>query len=457
MADHTRFTARNFSGLAVLMFTLSMVTVGFGAVDMVMIAPKGITAVAAVGQADVLVAAIFAFFTGVVDAFSSRLAIAEGEGSTAMRLPVLAGAMALALVPCQLVGVALAAGTGPALSLFGQKHELIPLITDYVGVRCCAVVPVLVYVAINETLKICGLRNLSALVLVLGFAVNACLNWAFLYTGCSHLFSSPSAAVAYATVVAQTLMALSGALLLRRQLRVRLMGFQRPQLDSVTQEFRSLARTAPGIGVRHLNDYMGSVIPLLFIGTMGVATLAAANIATKIYTLFCRVPQACFAATFVFHGYALGREKAVPRAMVRRLAAYCAAPTAVAVVGTVLASSWLVSLFSDGSLPGPLARNLLLAYLSYLPAYFFEQFFGELLTNHQRGGLLMVSSSVITYALTIPLALYTVFVVHSPFFAIASKGVSTAVLAVVFWRVLRGEQTRSPLVVVGRESEVGVA
>ena len=102
--EHTKLTVPNFAGLSSVIFGLSMVTVGFGALDLAMVAPKGIDNVAAVGQADVLVAGIYAFFIGAVDAFSSRVAIAEGEGSTARRLPVVALALIGLLIPCQVLG-----------------------------------------------------------------------------------------------------------------------------------------------------------------------------------------------------------------------------------------------------------------------------------------------------------------------------------------------------------------
>ena len=106
---------------------------------------------------------------------------------------------------------------------------------------------------------------------------------------------------------------------------------------------------------------------------------------------------------------------------------------------TVALSYWLVLAFAGDGMDVGLAQVLLLAYLLYLPAYFVEQFAGELLTVHQRGGLLSVASTVVTYAMTIPLASVAVLVGDSAFWAIASKGVSTAVLAAVFWVALRRE------------------
>jgi Na+-driven multidrug efflux pump len=435
--QHTRLTLRNYSGFSMVILALGLIMAGFGAIDLMMIAPKGLGYVAAAGQGDVLVAAVYAIYLGVVDVFASRLAIAEGGSATARRLPVLFAALVLLLVPCQLLGVLVAQGTGPALSLFHQNPHLIPLVGDYVGVRVYAVIPVLLYAAVNEGLKICGMKNFSVLALGFGFAMNVVLDWVFLYTGAAGAFASPTQAVSTATVAAQTLMAVFGGLVLARQLRTRRERMARPGRAEVLTEFASMARTAVGVGVRHLNDYAGTVIPLLFIGTMGVQVTAAAVIATKIYTLFCRVPQACFGGTFAYYGYALSKQDTDLPTTVRRLNRYAAVPTAVAAVASLATATWLVEAFAGNGLHIGLARTLFFAYLLYLPVYFCEQQFGEMLTVHQRGTLLLTASTATTYILTIPVAGWAVFALHSAFWAIACKGLGSAVLAALFWRTLR--------------------
>lgn len=434
---HTYLTIKNYANYASVILMLSVVAVGFGAVDLVMIAPKGLNHVAAVGQGDLVVAGIYAFFIGVVDVFSSRLAVAEGEATIARRLPVLAAGLLILLVPCQLIGLVLGAGTEPILSIFGQDRELIPLIGDYVVVQTYSIVPVILYYAISEALKICGMKSLSTVVLVFGFCANVILDWAFLYTGIAYYFPSPESAVATSTVVAQTVMAFCGGGMFVLQMRARGERFLRPGGAASMREFGSMAPTALGVGVRHLNDYTGAIVPILFIGTMGVQVLAAAVVATKIYTLFCRVPQACFSGTFVFYGYALGRYESDLAGMVRKLGIYAAIPTAVATLAVLVFSPWLVAAFASDGLDLHLAQSLLWAYMLYILAYFFEQLFGEMLTVHQRSGLLFTASTLLAYGLTIPMAWYSVFAVHSAFLAIASKGLSTAILALIFWHTLR--------------------
>ncbi len=95
--------------------------------------------------------------------------------------------------------------------------------------------------------------------------------------------------------------------------------------------------------------------------------------------------------------------------------------------------------FASPGLDRGLAVILLMAYLLYLPAYIFDQSLAAMLVVHQRGRLLFVSSTLATYLLTLPLAWYAVFVLHSAFLAVASNGVATAVQALISWRMLRGE------------------
>ncbi|MGW1564075.1 MATE family efflux transporter [Streptomyces sp. NPDC002144] len=439
MREHTRLTVSNYAGFAGVMLAVGLVTTGFGMVDLLMVAPKGVNHVAAVGQGSVLLMGVSAFFLGVIDAFAGRLAIAEGEGTTARRLPSLAAALLVTLALCQLAALLLTAVTEPVLSLLRQDRDLVPLLGDYMRVRLYGVGVVMLYAAFNEALKTCGAKNRSLATLVLGFGVNALFNWVFLETGWARFFASPESAVATATVIANTVMAATAAWMFAAHMRTRGERFYGPKRAAVLRELRSTSVAGAGVGARHVNDYVGSIVPMTFIGTMGVKTLAASVIAANIYTVFCRVPQACVQATFVYYGYAVGQKGADRVRTVRTLLSYTAVPTAVAALLVVISSPWLVAAFAGPGLDRSLAVVLLLAYLLYLPAYIFDQSLSTLLVVHQRGAVLFVASTLATYLLTIPLSWYAVFLLDSAFLAVASNGVATAVQAAVFWRMLRRE------------------
>ncbi|MEV7191434.1 MATE family efflux transporter [Streptomyces sp. NPDC093510] len=429
---------RNYAGLATTIGLIGLASVGFGAIDLLMIAPKGIDQVAAVGLGDVITAGISALFViGIVDTFSGRLAIAEGSGSIARRLPALAGALLLLVIPVQIVASLIILGVEPALRLAGQSADVVPLTGDFVTVRGLSIGFSVVYAALNEALKICGLKNKSLMLLVLGFGANAALNWLFLYTGAAELFASPAAAVAAATTAAQLLIACGSLWLFLRALRERADSFAKLSWSTSAAEARSMARTAPGVGVRHFNDYSGTIARTMLLGTLGVRTLAAVTVAVKIWSLFCRIPQACVSSTFVFYGYRLGEGEPDLSRTSRLLLRYAAVPTAAGAVLVAVFSPWLVAAFADGQQDTELTRSLVLACLLTVPAYLLEHHFGEILTVHQRGGLLALASTVTNYALAIPLAAVAVFVWDSAVLAVAGALIPSAVLALVFWRAVR--------------------
>ncbi|MFF5283965.1 MATE family efflux transporter [Streptomyces sp. NPDC013171] len=434
---HTQLTVRNFTDLSGTVFAIMLVSVGAGAIDLLMIAPKGLDHVAAAGQGELIVTAAFAFFIGLTDTFSSRLAMAEGQGTSAQRLPVLAGAFLLALVPAQVLAVVVVLCVEPLLTLIHQDPALVPLVGDYTAIRIGAVCLALVHVAVAESLKICGLKRVAMAAPVVGLGINAMLNWLFLYTDLSRHFSSPESAVTASTVGVQLVLAAGSLVVFLRQMRLRAEPFERPDKGEMWAEFSSMVRTAPGIGVRHLNDWAGAVVPTLFIGTLGVEALAATVVATKIYTVFCRVPQSCVSGAFIFYSYAVGRDSPDLAKTARRLLVYIAVPTGLAALLLAAAAYSLVDVFGSGEADARAALWVLLAFMLPLPFYVLSAGYGEMLTVHQRGGLMSVWSTVTTYAIAIPLAWYAVSVWESPALAIALAGLQTPILAYVFGRALR--------------------
>ncbi len=412
---------------------IGIVSVGYGMVDMAMIAPLGVGHLAAVGQGELITSGVLALLMGLRDSFSSRLAIAEGEGKTAIQLPLLFISFLLALFPCQIFAWLLTYGASPFLHFLKQDQALIPGITAFLDVRLLSIIPVLTFIVCRETLKICGYRNVATINTVFGLAINAGLNWVFLYSSYSKFFSSPEQAVALATLGAQMIMAAVAIFILAREFKARNALWETPKVSELINMSTSILKTGFGIGIRHFNDYVGSIIPMMFIGTLGANVLAAAHVATQLYTFFCRIPQSCFSTTFIFFGYTLGRNPDEVRETTFILFKYALITTLVGFILFMSSSQYLVELFKSPGLDKKLAIQLFWAYLLYMPFYFVEHFFGEILSVKQQGKLLFYASTIITYCLTLPLAYYSVFILDSAFFAIASKGVSCAILAFIFW------------------------
>lgn len=442
-ARHTRLTKRDFAGFAGMMLLLEFVIVGMGAVDLLMITPFGVTHIAALGLAELITIAVFAFFTGLVHTYASRLALAEGEGELARRLPVLAGASVLLLLLFQLAGQGIGWVMEPALHAMRQDPGIVPLVGDYVGVRFDGVAPALVATALGVTLRVCGAKRQAVLVLVAGFVGNIVLDYAFLYTPALGFFASPESGVATATVLTHCAMVPLGAWFLVRLFRERGERFAAPSARAVLAEFASLSPTACGVGARNINDYLSSTLPILFIGTMGAGAVVATAVATKVYTLYCRIPQSCFEAAFVFYGYAGSSARSVLLRTRTAVMSYSAAVTAVTTAGVLLASPWLLLAFSGEGVDRTLTQWMFLAYMVSMPVYFFDQILARFLTVHQRGGVLF-ATSLPAYLVALPLAWYAAFVLDSAFLAIASRGAVFALSALYFWWVLRRDHWSTP-------------
>ncbi len=433
IADHTRLTTSGFVGFTGSMFALGMLNVVFGAIDLAMVAPFGVEQVSAVGLGDAVVVLVLAFCAGIVDIFTSRLAVAEGNGTTAIRLPVLVLALALILGVVQVVAIVISVCMAPLLDIFGQPDTVIPLASGYTTARLgCGVVATLATTVTLEILKVVGLRNWSVTTLCIGLVLNVGFNWLMLYSTLAALFPSPAAAVAWSTVVTQACMAVFGVLFLARFLRARETRVEIPSWDSVRREAISIGATGSGVGIRHLNDYVGYTIPFLLMGTLGVQTLAAVTVAARVWTLYCRVPQACFTSSFIFYNYAIDRSYSESREVQRRVLRMSAWPTFAAAVLVLGLSPFIVLLLAGSDADHVLAVSLVYAFFIGLIPYFLAGFYGELLTAHQAGAFFSISSSVVTYAFVLPFAVVGVFVFHSAFFAIASTAVASLILAVLF-------------------------
>ena len=441
-AAHACLTWPGYFGYMSVAFWAGLIVVGFGAVDLVMVAPFGAVHLAAVGQADILATAIMAGVLGFSDSFASRLARAEGARHLRAKLLPLGVALTIVATGLTVLSVFFAPLVTPLLTVFGQVEALIPLMATYITVRLFGAGVFLVFYASNETLKICGYRRLAIMVLVLGLMVNAATNGIFLYVEpLAGRFASPTAAVAWATLASEAVMAMAAIGLTIRMLRHRIDWFMAGRFGSLAAELGGLLRNGPGAGARRFNDYVSALIPLLLIGTLSVATVAAATVATRLYMIFCRIPQASFAASFVFYNYELGRlgvrSMDTARGLVRRL---LAASGAITLAGLMLSALLLPSAldYMGSEVDQDLALWLLAAYFAALPAYVFEQFYAQLLVAHERGSFLFVSTTLTTYAVTLPLCWLVVINMADPFAVLLARGAGSIILAVVFRRAYSG-------------------
>ena len=168
--------------------------------------------------------------------------------------------------------------------------------------------------------------------------------------------------------------------------------------------------------------------------------MAASTVASTIWTLFCRVPQACFGAAFVFYGYVSESGGAVAREVRRRIAIYSAIPMAVAVVVFLALSPALIWILTAGNLDTWTGMIMVAAFFIVVVPYFFEGLNGELLSVLEDGGFMSWTSTLTTWLGNIGFAAFGIFVLHSAFWAFALAVIPTIVLGSAFtWRLTPDE------------------
>ena len=254
------------------------------------------------------------------------------------------------------------------------------------------------------------------------------------------LFSSPTAAVAWATLVSEATMAIAASILASWLLRYRVNWSLSNISVSFGAEFFALLRHGPGAGARRLNDYVSALIPLLLIGTFSVAAVAAAAVATRIYMIFCRIPQATFAAAFLYYSYALGQRSIVTsfalQDTVRKL---LRASVIITTIGLAVSAFFLTPILDliEGGADRTLVLWLLAAFMIALPAYVFEQFFAELLVANERSQFLLVSTSITTYLVILPLCWFVAKESGDAFSVLLARGLGSLILGGLFFLAFR--------------------
>lgn len=442
--EHTTLTPRSFASFSSVVFGLGLLAVGFSVVDTAMIAPFGLTYVAAVGIGEAVVMLIVAFFSGFIDIFSARLARAEGKGNSSTVFPELLRAYALTIVLLEVVAVLIALAVWFVIPTIVSDESVAHAARQYAVVRLLGVALIAAHSGAREALKTVGARSSSIVVYTVGLAVNVVLNALFLFAIPGTLGGSPTIALALSTVVSQAAIFALGVASLRNSLKHR--AFEPVNNENVKEQLRTMLVRGAGIGVRHLNDYAGGTIPFIMASSLGVTWLAAITVASTIWTVFCRVPQACFGAAFVFFGYSVEKGPSAARAVRASVTRYSALPIAVATVAFLAASPILVMFLSAGQLDMKTGLTMVAAFFIVVVPYFFEGLNGELLSVFEDGGFMSWTSTVSTWFGNIGLAAFGIYVLHSAFWAFALAIVPTICLAVAFtWRLSKLASERLPV------------
>lgn len=314
-------TRADFAALLRLAGPLVLIQVGtmlMGVVDTVMVGRVSPAALASVALGNMYFFAISIFGMGVLFALDPIIAQALGaRDELAVRRGLQRG-LVLSLGLTLPITLALLTAR-PVLELVNQPPEVIPDAAGYVYRNALSVWPFYVFVVLRQTLQAHRRVLPIGLTIVVANVVNVVLNYAWIYGN----FGFPALGVigsAWATTTSRWLMAAVLLALGWRTLRPYVTHVA-PNLLDLTPLWRMLKLGLP-IGTQMMLEGGAFNVMALLMGWLGVAQVAAHQIALNLASLTFMVPLGVSSAAAVLVGHAVGRGDAegVRRSTVASLA-----------------------------------------------------------------------------------------------------------------------------------------
>ena len=439
ISNQSALTIGDFYSYSLTALSIGLVNFSFGAIDLAMVAPLGIKHFAAIAQAEIIFTFLYTFLVGVTDIYIGSLATKVGRKKDAGEYFAPIIAILITTVLLSLFCILLSPLVSQALHYFGQNEELVPGIADYLRVRMYSIAPMLLFMASIETLKVLGLKTVSISALVIGAVTNALLNYIFLSIWIGKY--SPEYLISVATSLCHTVVFLYSVILLTKRLRLPNRNPKYSLYMDVIGHFKIISTKAPIIGLRHMNDYLGAIFPIVLVGTLDTITMTVVGYVTKIYMFYCRVPQACLSATFVYYNYC--KKVIGEHELIKRLFKYTAIPTATSLLILLLLFPLVILLGSSMGLPNTQVSEVFIAYFIFIPFYLVEQFSAEILTAKVNTKAMLVGSAIATYIITMPISYYSVVHLESAAIAIAAKGLGTIFCSIIFYKALKNSLKHS--------------
>jgi MATE family multidrug resistance protein len=314
-------TRADFGTLLRLAGPLVLIQVGtmlMGVVDTVMVGRVSPGALASAALGNMCFFALSIFGMGVL--FALDPIIAQGLGARdelAVRRGLQRGLVLSLVLTLPITLVLLTAG--PVLALVNQPPEVIPDAAGYVHRTALSVWPFYVFVVLRQTLQAHHRVLPIGVTIVIANVVNVVLNYAWIYGN----FGFPALGVlgsAWATAASRWLMAATLLALGWRTLRPYLARVA-PNLLDPKPLWRMLKLGLP-IGAQMMLEGGAFNVMALLMGWLGVAQVAAHQIALNLASLTFMVPLGVSSAAAVIVGHAVGRGDAdgVRRATVASLA-----------------------------------------------------------------------------------------------------------------------------------------
>jgi MATE family multidrug resistance protein len=302
-------TRADFSALLRLAGPLVLIHVGtmlMGVVDAVMVGRVSPAALASVALGNMYFFAISIFGMGVLFALDPIIAQALGaRDELAVRRGLQRGLVLSLVLTVPITLILLTAG--PVLELVNQPPEVIPDAAGYVYRNALSVWPFYVFVVLRQTLQAHHRVAPIGLTIVAANVANVVLNYAWIYGN----FGFPAMGVigsAWATTASRWLMAVT-LLALGWQTLKPYFAHVAPNLLDLKPIWRMLKLGLP-IGAQMLLEGGAFNVMALLMGWLGVAQVAAHQIALNLASLAFMVPLGVSSAAAVIVGRAVGRGDA---------------------------------------------------------------------------------------------------------------------------------------------------
>lgn len=288
--------------LALPIVAVQLGTQAMGLVDTVMVGHMSAHVLAAVALGNLYFFNVVIFGTGVLMALDPIVSQAMGASDHAGVARALKRGLVLALA-LSAFSIALLAPAGPVLRFFHQPADILDDTRAYLLISIAGVLPYFVFVVLRQTLQAMSRVGPIVWTLVLANAMNAGLNWVFVY---GHLGSPARGAAgsAIATAVSRWAMAVLVALLTWPRLRP----YVRSGAGGTWEAgaiWRMLRLGAPIGGQQMLEVGAFGAIGLLM-GALGTIQMAAHQIAITMASLTFMVPVGVGSAAAVRVGHAIG-------------------------------------------------------------------------------------------------------------------------------------------------------
>ncbi|WP_186828296.1 MATE family efflux transporter [Pseudomonas syringae] len=391
----------DFYGFALIIGLSSSMQMIWSVSDLWVVGQVSVKYIAALGLVDAVFSIISALAYGVIDIHATQIANAEGRRRFTQDYPSLFFSATCVFLLSWLPVMVGSLVFVPALTAFGQPDDVITIGASNLEARAYLYLFSVFYIIIPLALRIHGYRKFSLGLLIFSFIIKILLNLNIhtLLPVVSNL--NLEKAVVYTTSIAQIFtIAVGGAFLFFLSTRDSF----KLNFETFRESIRDLIAHTPRIAAWNVNDFVSSSLVVMVLGGFGVNYLAAANIASKITSLFYRLPQALSESALVYYGYVA--EEVVQRRRQRATAVlrYSCIPVFFVSVIIFFSAEWLIKTVSPAFSGRALEIAAFMIKIHMIVALFYvaQHACSQFLVVERRTKFLLFSSLISTWILVVP-------------------------------------------------------